>query len=136
MDFKLIWSESSIEDLGAIVRFIALRDGPQIAGQIGFGIYERAQVLTRHPEAGTVLSEKQDSRWRKLIFKSWKIAYRIDREAKACAVVWRLPLQHFPDGRVHPTVHPEPPCKLLRRMLICQGVHPSMDTWSLCLHGS
>jgi plasmid stabilization system protein ParE len=87
VDFKLIWSESSIEDLGAIVRLIALRDGPQIAKQIGLGIYDRAQVLTRHPEAGSVLSEKQDSRWRKLIFKSWKIAYRIDREAKVVYVV-------------------------------------------------
>ena len=82
MDFKLIWSESSIKDLGAIVRFIALRDGADVAREIGFGIYNRAQVLTRHPEAGSVLAEKQDTRWRKLIFKSWKIAYRIDREAR------------------------------------------------------
>jgi plasmid stabilization system protein ParE len=87
VDFKLIWSDSSIEDLGAIVRFIAVRDGSQIARQIGFGIYERAQILTRHPEAGSVLSEKQDSRWRKLIFKSWKIAYRLDQEAKVVYVV-------------------------------------------------
>ena len=87
MDFKLIWSESSIEDLGAIVRFIARRDGSQIAREIGFGIYDRAQVLTRHPEAGSVLAEKQDARWRKLIFKSWKIAYRIDRETRVVYVV-------------------------------------------------
>ena len=87
MDFKLIWSESSIEDLGGIVRFIALREGSQAARQIGFGIYDRAQVLTRHPEAGSVLADNPDSRWRKLIFKSWKIAYRIDREAKAVYVV-------------------------------------------------
>ena len=87
MDFKLIWSESSIVDLGAIVRFIALRDGSEVARQIGFGIYDRAQVLTRHPEAGSVLSEKEDPRWRKLIFKSWKIAYRIDRESRVVYVV-------------------------------------------------
>jgi plasmid stabilization system protein ParE len=87
VDFKLIWSESSIEDLGAIVRFIALRNGSDMARQIGFGIYDRAQVLTRHPEAGSLLEEKQDARWRKLIFKSWKIAYRIDREARVVYVV-------------------------------------------------
>jgi toxin ParE1/3/4 len=87
VDFKLIWSESSIEDLAGVVRFVAVRDGPQIARQIGFGIYDRAQILTRHPEAGSVLAEKQDARWRKLIFKSWKIAYRIDREARAVYVV-------------------------------------------------
>ncbi len=74
MDFKLIWSESAIDDLGGIVRFIALRNGSHMARQMGFGIYDRAQVLTRHPEAGSVLAEKQDARWRKLIFKSWKIA--------------------------------------------------------------
>lgn len=87
MDFKLIWSESSLEDLAAIVRFIALREGPDMARQIGFGIYDRAQVLTRHPEAGSMLAEKQDTRWRKLIFKTWKIAYRIDREARVVYVV-------------------------------------------------
>ena len=87
VDCRLIWSESSIEDLGAIVRFIALRDGSGMARQIGFGIYDRAQILTRHPEVGSVLSEKQDSRWRKLIFNSWKIAYRIDAEARVVYVV-------------------------------------------------
>ena len=87
MDFKLIWTESSIEDLGGIVRFIALRDGSQVARQIGFGIYDRAQLLIRHPEAGSVLAEKQDANWRKLIFKSWKIAYRIDREARIVYIV-------------------------------------------------
>jgi len=87
VDFKLIWSESSIEDLGGIVRFIALRDGSRMARQIGFDIYDRAQILTRHPEAGSVLPEKQDASWRKLIFKSWKIAYRIDREARVVYVI-------------------------------------------------
>jgi len=87
VDFKLIWSESSIQDLGGIVRFIALRDGTHVALQIGFGIYDRAQILIRHPEAGSVLAEKQDARWRKLIFKSWKIAYRIDQEARVVYVV-------------------------------------------------
>ncbi len=87
MDFKLIWSESAIQDLGAIVRFIALRDGSEVARRMGFGIYDLAQVLTRHPEAGSVLGEKQDAKWRKLIFKSWKIAYRIDQEARVVYVV-------------------------------------------------
>ena len=97
MDFKLIWSESSIEDLGAIVRFIALRDGSDRARQIGFGIYDRAQILVRHPEAGSVLAEKRDAGWRKLIFKSWKIAYRIEREAGAVYVVrvWHASLNEI-----------------------------------------
>ena len=87
MDFKLIWTESAVEDLGAIVRFIAVRDGPDIAREIGFGIYDRAQILSQHPEAGPRLPERRDPRWRKLIFKSWKIAYRIDFDAKLVYVV-------------------------------------------------
>lgn len=87
MDFKLIWTESAIEDLGAIVRFISARDGPVVARQIGFGIYNRAQILSRHPEAGSILPEKQDLRWRRLIFQSWKIAYRFDPDAKIVHLV-------------------------------------------------
>ena len=87
MDFKLIWSESAIDDLGGIVRYLSVQNGPEVARRIGFGIYDRAQVLTRHPEAGSILPEKQDARWRKLIFKSWKIAYRVDSDSKAVHVV-------------------------------------------------
>jgi plasmid stabilization system protein ParE len=97
VDFKLIWSESSIEDLGAIVRFIALRDGSERARQIGFGIYDRAQILAGQPEAGSILEEKRESGWRKLSFKSWKIAYRIDRDARAVYVVrvWHASLNEI-----------------------------------------
>lgn len=34
--------ESAIEDLGGIVRFITVRDGPEVARRIGFGIFDRA----------------------------------------------------------------------------------------------
>jgi plasmid stabilization system protein ParE len=90
VDCKLIWTESAIADLGAIVRYVSSKDGPDVARQIGYGIYDRAQILKQFPEAGSLLPEKQDSRWRKLIFKSWKIAYRIDADAKIVylARVW------------------------------------------------
>ncbi|HUF61212.1 MAG TPA: type II toxin-antitoxin system RelE/ParE family toxin [Verrucomicrobiales bacterium] len=87
MDFKLIWSESAISDLGGIVRHISVRSGPEAARRIGFGLYDRAQVLTRHPEAGSILPERQDPQWRKLIFKSWKIAYRIDSKSNLVHVI-------------------------------------------------
>ena len=87
MDFKLIWSESAINDLDEIVRYICLHGGSQIAKEVGFAIYGRAQVLLRNPEAGSILQEKGDARWRKLIYRSWKIAYRIDSEANTVYVV-------------------------------------------------
>lgn len=87
MDFKLIWSESAISDLRAIVRYISLQSGAQVGREIGFAIYQRAQILLGNPEAGSILPEKRDPRWRKLIHRSWKIAYRVDPETNSVNVV-------------------------------------------------
>ena len=56
MDRKLVWTEKSSADIEAIVRYIARRDA-KAATRIGLGIYERAQILLQHPEAGTILDE-------------------------------------------------------------------------------
>src|SRR5213080_471654 len=72
MDRKLVWTEKSSNDIEAIVRYIARRD-PKTAARIGLGIYDRAQILVQHPEAGTILHELRESGWRKLIFRRWKI---------------------------------------------------------------
>ncbi len=78
MDRKIIWTEKASSDIEAIVRYISRRD-PQAAARIGIGIYNRAQILLEHPEAGSVLDELRDGGWRKLIFRRWKIAIIIGR---------------------------------------------------------
>lgn len=79
MDFKIIWTEKSLSDLEAIVRYIArVSRSSAIAKNLGLGLYRKVQILSAHPEAGSVLQEKNDPLWRKLIYKNWKIAYRID----------------------------------------------------------
>lgn len=89
MDFKLIWTEKASDDLEAIVRYIC-RDDPETARRIGFGIYDRVQILIANPEAGSRLPEKNDPVWRKLIFKSWKIVYRINRQDQTIEIarIW------------------------------------------------
>jgi plasmid stabilization system protein ParE len=54
MDRKLVWTEKSSGDIEAIVRYIARRDS-KAAASIGVGIYQRAQILLQHPQAGTIL---------------------------------------------------------------------------------
>ena len=54
---------------------------PRAAARIGLGIYDRAQILLQHPEAGTILDELRDGGWRKLIFRRWKIVYTIRGDA-------------------------------------------------------
>ncbi len=78
MDFKIVWTESASDDLGAIVRYVTSESSPAIGREVGFAIYDRAQILANFPESGSILPEKEDFRWRKLIYKSWKIAYRVD----------------------------------------------------------
>ncbi len=87
MDRTLIWTEKASSDIEAIVRYIARRD-PSAAARIGFGIYERAQILLPHPEAGTVLDDLREGGWRKLIFRRWKIVYTLRDENIIIGRVW------------------------------------------------
>jgi len=87
MDPKLIWTHKASGDIEAIVRYIALHD-PDAAARIGFSIYDRAQILLQHPEAGTILEELREGGWRKLIFRRWKIVYTIRDEVIVVGRVW------------------------------------------------
>lgn len=83
----LIWTERASADIEAIVRYIARRN-PQAATSIGLGIYNRAQLLLTHPQAGSVLDELRDGGWRKLIYRRWKIIYTIRDEIVIVGRVW------------------------------------------------
>ena len=87
MDRKLVWTETASADIEAIVRYIALHD-PGAAARVGFGIYDRVQILLQHPEAGTILEELREGGWRKLIFRRWKIVYTIRGDAIVVGRVW------------------------------------------------
>lgn len=83
----LIWTERASADIEAIVRYIARRNS-QAATSIGLGIYNRAQLLLTHPQAGTLLDELRDGGWRKLIFRRWKIIYTIRDGSIIVGRVW------------------------------------------------
>ena len=87
MDFQLIWTERASGDIEAIVRYIARRN-PKAAAEVGLGIYERAQILIRHPDAGTILDELRDGDWRKLIYRRWKIVYTTRNDSVIIGRVW------------------------------------------------
>jgi len=87
MERKLIWTERASSDIEAIVRYIARRD-PKASSRIGFGIYDRAQMLLQYPEAGTMLEELREGGWRKLIYRRWKIVYTIRADAIFIGRVW------------------------------------------------
>jgi plasmid stabilization system protein ParE len=51
-------------------------------------MYDRAQILLEHPEAGTILDELRQGGWRKLIFRRWKIVYPVRGDAIIVGRVW------------------------------------------------
>jgi toxin ParE1/3/4 len=87
MERKIIWTERASSDIEVIVRYIARRD-PNAASRIGFGIYDRVQILLQNPEAGSILDELRAGGWRKLIFRRWKIIYTTRGEEIIVGRVW------------------------------------------------
>jgi len=76
MDYKIIFSEPSIDDLENIGRFIA-RDNPQAAAQFGAKLIQSVRHLASFPRLGRVVPEKNDENIREIIFKSHRIFYRV-----------------------------------------------------------
>lgn len=87
MDRKVIWTERASGDIEAIVRYVSRRN-PNAAAEIGFGIFDRAQILLQHPESGTILDELRDGGWRKLIYRRWKIVYTLRGDNIIIGRVW------------------------------------------------
>ncbi len=86
---KLIWSPASRDDLRDIVRFIA-RDNPRRAESFAYQLMARTDVLQQHAEIGRSVPEHRDPRIREIIFRPYRIVYRVDYERKLVEIarVW------------------------------------------------
>jgi toxin ParE1/3/4 len=89
MACKIVWSPASRDDLRDIVRFIA-RDNPQRAESFGYELMQRTDILQQHPEAGRVVPEYRNPHLREIIYRPYRIVYRIDldRNLIEIARVW------------------------------------------------
>jgi len=89
MAYNLIWSPVARDDLHDIVSFIA-RDNPTRAMSFGYELISQLDHLQEFPEAGRVVPEYRKYDIREIIFRPYRIVYRINREAKLCEIarVW------------------------------------------------
>ena len=89
MACKLIWSPAARDDLRDIVRFIA-RDNPRRAESFGYELMTRTDILHDHPEAGRIVPEYRNPRVREIIYRPYRIVYRLDieRQLVQIARVW------------------------------------------------
>ena len=89
MAFKLIWSPAARDDLHDIVGFIA-RDNPNRAMSFGYELISETDRLQEFPELGRSAPEYRDDNIREIIFRPYRIVYRIDHERRLCEIarVW------------------------------------------------
>ena len=86
MDYKIIFSEPAIDDLESIVRFIA-QDNQESAAKFGGKLIESVRYLAEFPRFGRVVPEQNDENIREIIFKPYRIFYRVKDEMKVVEVI-------------------------------------------------
>src|SRR5689334_10490190 len=89
MAYKLIWSAAARDDLHDIVVFIA-RDNPNRAMSFGYELISETDRLQEFPNFGRIVPEYRSDEIREIIFRPYRIVYRVDHEQKLCQIarVW------------------------------------------------
>ena len=77
MDFKVVITEQAVNDLCEIAEFIAT-DNPDAAVSFGDKLIDHAHKLARFPERGRKVPKFNDPLLREVIYRSYRIVYKID----------------------------------------------------------
>lgn|ERR1043166_1524209 len=76
-EFKVIFAGRSRRDLLAITTRVARLSGSERGERLGNQLIDKALTLRTFPERGRVVPEFADPEIREIIFKSYRIVYRI-----------------------------------------------------------
>ena len=89
MAYKLIWSPAARDDLHDIVVFIA-RDDSDRAMSFGYKLISEIDRLQEFPESGRIVPEYRNAVVREIIFRPYRIVYRVHPVSKVCEIarVW------------------------------------------------
>jgi plasmid stabilization system protein ParE len=89
MAYKLIWSPAARDDLHDIVVFIA-RDNPNRGMSFGYELISETDRLQEFPELGRIVPEYRNDDIREIVFRPYRIVYRVNHENKICEIarVW------------------------------------------------
>ena len=94
MDFKVILTPQSLDDLEEIVRFIA-QDNPERARTFGNELINHALSVRTFPERGRIVPEIEDPAVREIIHGAYRILYEIFSDT---ATVYALRFWHGARG--------------------------------------
>jgi toxin ParE1/3/4 len=77
-DYKVIFGPQSRSDLKSIVGYVRAASGsPEVAERFGTALVEKALTLATMPERGRIVPELSLPEVREIIFKSYRIVYRV-----------------------------------------------------------
>jgi len=77
MAFAIIWSQTAVEDLREIVRFVA-RDDPTAAASLANRILAHIELASDLPFSHRAVPEKADESLREIILRPYRIIYDVD----------------------------------------------------------
>jgi toxin ParE1/3/4 len=86
MDFKVFLSSEALSDLEQIVAYIAPRN-PAAAERMGNHLLDAALSLQSFPERGRVVPEFREDQLREIVFRSYRIIYRVKSSDATVEVV-------------------------------------------------
>jgi plasmid stabilization system protein ParE len=89
VDYKVVWTLRSREDLRNIAVFIA-RDNSAAALRLGDSIFQRVDSLQNFPELGRIVPERSQPAIREIVVGNYRIVYRVRHDQKTVEIlrVW------------------------------------------------
>jgi len=82
---KVIWSPLALGKLEESAKFIAL-DKQSAAKKWVNDIFDHVEMLCSQPEMGREVPELSDSRYREIVFGSYRIIYKIENDIKVLTI--------------------------------------------------
>ena len=84
---EITWSPQAIEDLRSIQRYIG-RDSPRFAVLIARKLVDAVERLAAFPESGRVVPEIDDPGMREVVWRNYRIVYRVGGAAVEIVTVF------------------------------------------------
>jgi plasmid stabilization system protein ParE len=84
VDYRLLYSQRSLNDLGEILGHIAEEDA-DAASRFGASLLDHVDLLSRFPRLGGVIRKR--SRVRKLLHSPLLVYYRLDEDKRRIEIV-------------------------------------------------
>jgi len=77
MAFKIVWSQTAVEDLKGIVQYIAL-DDLDAAAKLADRIIQHIEAASKTPFSNRAVPEKAEESIREVILKPYRLIYQVD----------------------------------------------------------